>query len=59
MPEQERGELNDKNRVPLKRRYPPLYEKIIPIVLVIIIVAILVLLVFIVGVMVGFFSGTR
>jgi len=51
--------LNDKNRVPPKRRYPPLYEKIIPIVLVIIIVAIIVLLVFIVGVMVGFFPGTR
>jgi hypothetical protein len=57
--EKERWDLKDQNNLPPKRRYPPLYEKIIPIVVGIIVVAIIVLLVFIVGIMVGLFPGTR
>jgi hypothetical protein len=51
--------LKDKNNVPPKRRYPLLYEKIIPIMLGIIIVAIIVLLVFIIVVLVGLNPGIR
>ena len=42
-----------------KRRYPPLYEKLIPVTLGIIFVAMIVLLVFIVGVMAGLIPYAR
>lgn len=45
--------------MPSKRRYPPLYEKIIPVTLGIILVAILILLVIVVGVITGLIPYTR
>jgi hypothetical protein len=41
-----------------KRRYPPFYEKVVPIALVIIAIAIIALLLIIVGVALGLFPGT-
>jgi hypothetical protein len=45
--------------MPPKRRFPPLFEKIIPVTLGIILVAILVLLAFVVGVISGLIPYTR
>ena len=42
-----------------KRRYPPIYEKIVPIALGLIALAIVVLLLIIVGVALGLFPGIR
>lgn len=42
---------------PSKRRYPPLYEKAVPIALIIVIVLIGVLVVIIFGVALGFIPG--
>jgi hypothetical protein len=47
----------DHERTPLKRHYPPVYEKIIPIALTVIVVAIIVLLIIILSVFVGLFPG--
>ena len=40
-----------------ERRYPPLYEKIVPIALGVIVAAIILLLIIIVGVALGLFPG--
>jgi hypothetical protein len=47
----------DKHTSP-KRRYPSIYEKVVPIALVIIVVAIVILLLIIVAVALGLFPGT-
>ena len=49
----------DKNdrRTPRKRRYPPAYERAVPIALGIIVLFIIALLVIIVGVALGMFPG--
>ena len=47
---------NDKRAAP-ERRYPALYEKVVPITLGIIVLAIVVLLIIILGVALGLFSA--
>lgn len=47
------------DHTPPKRRYPPLYEKAVPIALGIIAVVIVVLLLVILGVALGLFPGAR
>ena len=50
--------MTDKpDRPPPKRRYPPLYEKLVPVALGIIVLIIVVLLLIIVGVALGLFPG--
>jgi hypothetical protein len=49
---------DDDNHTPSKRRYPPFYEKTVPIALGIIAVIIVVLLCIIIGVALGFLPGT-
>ncbi len=51
--------MPDENSSPPKRRYPPVYEKIIPIALGVIVVAIVVLLLVIVGVLAGVLPGAK
>ncbi len=52
--------MNERNRpTPENRRYPPFYEKAIPIALVLIALVILVLLVAILAVILGVFPGAR
>ncbi len=46
------------NHSPSQRRYPPFYEKVVPIALGIIVLAVIVLLVIIFGVALGLFPGT-
>jgi len=48
--------MNDKNNLPSKREYPPLYEKLIPIAIAIILVAIVVLLFIVIFVILGKFQ---
>jgi hypothetical protein len=43
---------------PVKRQYPPVYEKLVPIALALIAVIIIVLLLVIVGVALGLFPGS-
>ena len=45
------------NKTPSKRKYPLLYEKLIPIAIGIIVLAMIILLLVIVGVISGFFSS--
>ena len=47
----------DPERQP-KRRYPPLYERVVPVALILIAVAILVVLIIIFGVVLGLFPGS-
>ena len=44
-------------QTPAKRHYPPLYEKMVPIVLAIIALIVIVLLLIILGVALGLFPG--
>ena len=48
--------MNDKNNLPSKRQYPPLYEKLIPIAIAIISIAIVVLLFIVIFVILGKFQ---
>jgi hypothetical protein len=51
--------MHKDNRPPPKRRYPPFYERFVPIALGIIALVIIVLLVIIVSVALGLFPGAR
>ncbi len=52
--------MEDKdNQTHTKRQYPPLYERIVPVVLGVIVIAIVVLLFISVGVALGLFPGGR
>ena len=45
-------------RQPVKRQYPPLYEKVVPIALVLIAIAILIVLAVAISVALGLFPGS-
>jgi hypothetical protein len=58
MPQQRSSPVPDQPDQPSpRRRYPPLYEKVVPIALGIIVVVIVVLLLIIVSVALGLFPG--